>query len=82
MSFDIPDQILEYYEEKKRDLPKATNSLVSTLLHQLDCAIIARDNHGGPQDAVDRAFQAVLDHPENRYTSEVLSYRIRQLHYH
>jgi hypothetical protein len=82
MSFDIPEQILEYYEEKRRDLPKATNSLVSTLLHQLDCAIIARDNHGGPQEAVDTAFQAVLDHPENRYTSEVLSYRIRQVHYH
>lgn len=82
MSAEIPDSILEYYEEKKRDLPKAGVSLVSTLLHRLDCAIIHRDNHGGPQDAVDRAFQAVLDHPDNRYTAEVLSYRIRQLHYH
>jgi len=82
MSFDIPDQILEYYEEKKRDLPKAAPSLVSTLLHQLDCAIIHRDNHGGPQEAVDRAFQAVIDHPESRYTADVLNYRIRQVHYH
>lgn len=79
---DIPDTILEYYEEKKRDLPKAAPSLVSTLLHKLDCAIIDRDNHGGPQEAVDRAFQAVIDHPESRYTADVLNYRIRQVHYH
>lgn len=81
MSIDIPDQILEYYEEKKRDLPTAV-SPVSSLLHQLDCAIIHRDNHGGPEEAVDAAFQAVLDHPESNYTAEVLSYRIRQLHHH
>jgi len=82
MSPEIPDTILEYYEEKHRDLPKATHSPVSALLHELDCALIHRDNHGGPQDAVDRAFQAVLDHPESTYTEEVLNYRIRQLHYH
>ena len=82
MSFEIPDSILEYYEEKKRDLPKATVNPVDQLLHQLDRAIIYRDNNKGSQEDVDRAFEAVLAHPESNYTAEVLSYRIRQLHYH
>lgn len=82
MSPEIPDTILEYYEEKHRDLPKATHSPVSDLLRRLDVAIVSQLNLGGPQEAVDRAFQAVLDHPESTYTEEVLNYRIRQLHYH
>lgn len=79
---DIPDTILEYYEEKQRDLPKPKVNEVSKLLHALDCAIIDQLHHNGPQEAVDRAFEAVLEHPESTWKAEVLSYRIRQLHYH
>jgi len=79
---DIPDTILEYYEEKNRDIPKPKVNEVSKLIHQLDCAIIDQLNRDGTQEAIDKAFEAVLSHPESTWTAEVLSYRIRQLHYH
>ena len=84
MTIEIPDEILDYYKEKHRDLPKPVCSPVNDLLRRLDAAIIKNlnPNLGGSQEDVDRAFEAVLDHPENTWTRETLSYRIRQLHYH
>ena len=82
MTIEVPDDILEYYKEKHRDLPKPVSDPVSHLLRRLDVAIIKNLNLGGSQEDVDRAFEAVLSHPENTWTEETLNYRIRQLHYH
>jgi hypothetical protein len=82
MTIEVPDEILDYYKEKHRDLPKPVSTPVSDLLRRLDVAIIKNLNLGGSQEDVDRAFEAVLSHPENTWTEETLSYRIRQLHYH
>jgi hypothetical protein len=38
-------------------------------------------NHGGSVAAVNEAFDAVLNHPDSTWSSEVLNYRQRQVHY-
>ena len=74
------DHLLSYFAEKGRDLPQAL-SPVADLLEQLDSATIAALNCGGEWSVVNQAFEAVLSHPGNTYTREVLSYRQRQLHF-
>ena len=78
---DIPDAFRDYYREKARDLPVAPTSPVHDLLRILDNAVSEQLYREGPQSAVDSAFEAVLDHPNSTWTREVLSYRLRVLHY-
>ena len=78
---DIPDAYRDYYREKARDLPVSPPSPVHDLLHALDSAVIAQMYQGGPQSAVNAAFEAVLAHPQSTWTRDVLSYRLRVLHY-
>jgi hypothetical protein len=47
----------------------------------LDYAVIDALNHGGSNDAIDEAFEAVINHPDSTWSRDVLSYRIRQVHY-
>ena len=54
---------------------------VYNLLCELDRATIDRLNHGGPIEAEDAAFDAVIRHPENDWTVELLAYRQRQVHF-
>ncbi len=54
---------------------------VNQLLHQLDVATINRLNHGGPIEDEEAAFDAVIRHPENDWTVELLAYRQRQVHF-
>ena len=54
---------------------------VNQLLHQLDVATINRLNHGGSIEDENDAFDAVIKHPENDWTVELLAYRQRQVHF-
>jgi hypothetical protein len=47
----------------------------------LDYAVIDALNHGGSNDAINEAFDAVINHPDSTWSRDVLSYRIRQVHY-
>jgi hypothetical protein len=64
------------------DLPQPTPSAVHELMAALDRAVVCKLNLGGSQEALDEAFDAVVNHPDSTWTAEVLSYRIRQLYYH
>ncbi len=79
---DIPEGILQIYKDKARDLPQPTPSAVHGLMAALDRAVVSKLNLGGSQEALDEAFDAVVNHPDSTWTAEVLSYRIRQLYYH
>jgi hypothetical protein len=78
---DYPDDINDYYKAKARDLPTRNRSSVDDLMDALDYAVIDALNHGGSNDAINEAFDAVINHPDSTWSPEVLSYRIRQVHY-
>lgn len=78
---DIPDELIDLYRQKARDLPTGKRSPVHELMAKLDAAVVSQLNHDGPQSAVDEAFAAVINHPESTWKPEVLSYRIRCLYY-
>lgn len=54
---------------------------VYNLLCDLDVATINRLNHGGSIEDENAAFDAVIQHPENDWTVELLAYRQRQVHF-
>lgn len=76
----IPDEILQYYQQKGRDLPNVPDP-VSHLLQALDAATIEMLNFDGSSVEVDQAFEAVLRHPLSTWSEETLDYRQRQRHY-
>ena len=78
---DYPDDINDYYKAKARDLPRRKRSSVDDLMDALDDAVIDALHHGGSNDAIEEAFEAVLNHPDSTWSREVLSYRVRQVHY-
>ena len=78
---ELPDDINDYYKAKARDLPTRKRTTVDDLMDELDCAVINALNHGGSNDAIDEAFDAVINHPDSTWSKEVLRYRIRQVHY-
>jgi hypothetical protein len=78
---DYPDDINDYYKAKARDLPTRKRTTVDDLMDALDYAVIDALNHGGSNDAIEEAFDAVINHPDSTWSRDVLSYRIRQVHY-
>jgi len=78
---DIPQEIINYYVDKERDLPQPQRNEVGKLINRLDCAVVARLYHGGPKEDVTKAIDAVVQHPDSTWTREVLEYRIRKLYY-
>ena len=78
---ELPDDLNDYYKSKARDLPKRKRNTVDDLIDALDNATNLMLNHGGSVDAVNDAFDAVLNHPDSTWSSEVLNYRQRQVHY-
>ena len=78
---DYPDDINDYYKAKARDLPTRKRSDVDDLMDALDYAVIDALNHDGSNEAIDEAFEAVINHPDSTWSRDVLSYRIRQVHY-
>jgi len=78
---DYPDDINDYYKAKARDLPTRNRSCVDNLMDALDYAVIDALHHGGSNDAIEEAFDAVINHPDSTWSRDVLSYRIRQVHY-
>ena len=78
---ELPDDLNDYYKAKARDLPTRKRTTVDDLMDELDCAVINALNHGGSNDAIDEAFNAVINHPDSTWSKEVLGYRIRQVHY-
>lgn len=78
---DYPDDINDYYKAKARDLPTRKRSDVDDLMDALDYAVIDALHHGGSNDAIEEAFDAVINHPDSTWSRDVLSYRIRQVHY-
>ena len=79
---ELPDDLNDYYKAKARDLPTRKRNSVDDLMHVLDCAVIDALNHGGSNEAIHEAFEAVINHPDSTWSRDVLSYRIRQVHYH
>ena len=69
-----------HQRQKGRD-PISQKDPVSHLLHKLDDAASACLYHNGSELALKEAFEAVLAHPESTWTRDVLSYRMRKLHY-
>jgi hypothetical protein len=78
---ELPDDLNDYYKAKARDLPKRERSAVDDLMDALDNAVIDALHHGGSNDAINEAFDAVINHPDSTWSRDVLSYRIRQVHY-
>ena len=78
---ELPDEWKEYYKAKARDLPEPKQSTINDLLNVLDTATINALNNGGSHAKVNEAFNDVLNHPDSTWTTEVLNYRQRQLHY-
>jgi len=78
---ELPDDLNDYYKAKARDLPTHKRTTVDDLMDALDYAVIDALNHGGSNDAIDEAFEAVINHPDSTWSRDVLSYRIRQVHY-
>tara|TARA_R110000868_G_scaffold153267_3_gene378626 strand:+ start:727 stop:978 length:252 start_codon:yes stop_codon:yes gene_type:complete len=78
---ELPDDLNDYYKAKARDLPTRKRSCVDDLMDALDHAVIDALNHGGSNEAIDVAFEAVINHPDSTWKRDVLSYRIRQVHY-
>jgi hypothetical protein len=78
---ELPDDLNDYYKAKARDIPQRKRNSVDDLMDALDCAVIDALNHGGSNDAIHEAFDAVINHPDSTWSPDVLSYRIRQIHY-
>jgi hypothetical protein len=78
---DYPDDINDYYKAKARDLPTRNRSCVDDIMDALDYAVIDALHHGGSNEAIHAAFEAVINHPDSTWERDVLSYRIRQVHY-
>jgi hypothetical protein len=78
---ELPDDLNDYYKAKARDLPTRNRTTVDDLMDVVDYAVIDALNHGGSNDAIDEAFEAVINHPDSTWSRDVLSYRIRQVHY-
>jgi hypothetical protein len=78
---ELPDDINDYYKAKARDLPTRNRTAVDDLMDVLDNAVIDALHHGGSNDAIHEAFEAVINHPDSTWERDVLSYRIRQVHY-
>ena len=79
--YDFPE-ILDYYKQKGRDLPKSpAPTPVSKAIQALDTATIKYLYHGGTEGEVDDKFEAVLNTPGNTWTREQLNWRQRQEHY-
>lgn len=78
---ELPDDLNDYYKAKARDLPTRNRTTVDDLMDALDDAVINALNHGGSNYAIEEAFDAVINHPDSTWSREVLSYRIRQVHY-
>ena len=78
---ELPDDLNEYYKAKARDIPQCKRNSVDDLMDALDYAVIDALNHGGSNDAIDEAFDAVINHPDSTWSREVLEYRVRQVHY-
>jgi len=78
---DYPDDINDYYKAKARDLPTRNRTTVDDLMDALDYTVIDALHHGGSNDAIEEAFDAVINHPDSTWSRDVLSYRIRQVHY-
>lgn len=78
---EIPQEWKEYYKMKGRDIPKASPDPVSSLLQELDKATVNMLNNAGSPQRVKDLFEAVLKHPDSRWTNDTLNYRQRQLHY-
>ena len=68
-----------YYKEKARDLPKYPPLPNAVELNRLDDLTALALEGAATWNEVDRAMEAVLEHPHNTYTREVLEYRQRQL---
>ena len=79
----MTDHITAYYRSKGRDLPSSLTKplLNADLIQQLDHITIDALNDRASWDDVDQAFEAVLAHPQNTFTREVLNYRQRVTHY-
>lgn len=77
------DDFSAYRAEKRRDAPSAasTPSPVAAELTILDAVTTDHLNGRAPWSAVEQAFDAVLAHPQNTWSREVLAYRQRILHY-
>lgn len=78
---DYPDDLNEYYKAKARDLPTRKRNAVDDLMDALDKAVINALYHNGSNHAIEEAFEAVINHPDSTWSRDVLSYRIRQVHY-
>jgi hypothetical protein len=78
---ELPDDLNDYYKAKARDIPQRKRNSVDDLMDALDYAVIDALHHGGSNDAIDEAFDAVINHPDSTWSREVLEYRIRQVHY-
>ena len=78
---ELPDDLNDYYKSKARDIPTRDRNSVDDLMDALDYAVIDALHHGGSKDAIEEAFDAVINHPDSTWSRDVLSYRIRQVHY-
>ena len=78
------EDINAYRQEKGRDPIQWTTGVpdpCAELLQQLDEATIGMLNHGGSPHLVKELFERVVQHPSGSWTTELLNYRQRQLHY-
>ena len=78
------DDINAYRQEKGRDPIQWTTGApdpCSDLLQQLDEATIGMLNHNGSPQLVKELFERVVQHPSGSWTTSLLNYRQRQLHY-
>ena len=78
---ELPDDLNDYYKSKARDIPTRDRNSVNDLMDALDYAVIDALHHGGSNDAINEAFDAVINHPDSTWSRDVLSYRLRQVHY-
>lgn len=54
---------------------------LATLLQRADNAVRDQLFHSGTQQAIEDAYQAILSHPANKMSLDVLRYRTRSLFY-
>ena len=78
---ELPDDLNDYYKSKARDIPTRDRNSVDDLMDALDYAVIDALHHGGSNDAINEAFDAVINHTDSTWSRDVLSYRLRQVHY-
>ena len=74
------DAYRNYYKEKARDLPKYPPLPNAVELNKLDDLTALALEGAATWNEVDRAMDAVLEHPHNTYSREVLEYRQQQLY--